>query len=397
MRLQRLTGLERDKIVAEHKQLLETISDLEDILSSPQRVLDILVAELEKVKERFGDDRRTEILDDPNEISIEDLIAEEDVVVTVTRGGYIKRTALTEYRAQKRGGRGKVGMATKTEDEVWKLFVASTHATMLFFTDTGRVFARKVFELPSVAPNARGRAIVNLLALTGDERVETMLPVRDFDPAEEAYLLFATRQGKVKRSRLSEYANIRSNGIRAVAISVGDDLLSVHLTDGKRQVFMGTRQGMGIRFTESDARPMGRVSAGVRGIKLRHNDAVVEVATFDPDDEADILIVSDLGFGKRTPIAEFRIQQRGGYGMMLIRLTEKNGTVAGIRRVHDDDQVLVVSEKGMLIRVNVDEISRIGRATQGVRIIRLNEGDRVVAVARLDEREENEAEPENDE
>ncbi len=389
MRLQRLTGLERDKIVAEHREICEQIVHLEAVLESDQMVLDIIVGELDEIGRRFGDERRTEILSDEGELSMEDLIADEETVITVTRGGYIKRSALTAYRAQRRGGRGRRGMATKAEDEVWKLFVASTHATLLFFTTSGRVFARKVHELPDVGPGARGRALVNLLPLEQDERVTALLAVRDFSDHEDDYLLFATRLGRVKRTPLAGYANIRSNGLRAVVINPGDDLLSVHLTDGDRQVFMGTHLGMGIRFYESDARPMGRVSAGVRGINLRKGDWVEEVATVSPDEENDILVVTDLGFGKRTPVSDFRLQRRGGYGMKLIQLTTKNGAVAGIRHVRDSDQVLILSEGGMVIRTNVSEIRRSGRSTQGVRVIRLDEGDVVVSVAKLAEDEDN--------
>jgi DNA gyrase subunit A len=388
MRLQRLTGMERDKIVAEHQEVRERIAQLEAVLDSEQLVVDIVVDELEQIKKGYGDGRRTEIVADDGDLSVEDLIAEEDVVVTVTRGGYIKRSALTSYRAQRRGGRGRRGMATKAEDEVWKLFVASTHATMLFFTSAGRVFARKVHQLPDVGPSARGRALVNLLAVEQDERVAALLPVRDFGEHEDAFLLFATRLGRVKRTRLSEYANIRANGLRAVVINPGDDLLSVHLTDGQRQVFVGTHEGMGIRFEESQVRAMGRVSAGVRGIHLREGDWVEEVATVDPEEHADILVVTDLGFGKRTAVDEFRVQGRGGYGVKLIQLTDKNGAVAGIRHVHESDQVLVLTEGGMVIRTKVSEISRIGRSTQGVRVIRLDEDDRVVAVAKLAEEDE---------
>lgn len=288
-------------------------------------------------------------------------------------------------------------MTTKTEDEVWKLFVASTHATLLFFTTAGRVFARKVHELPDVGPNARGRALINLLPVEKDERVAALLAIRDFDEHEDSYLLFATRQGRVKRTAIAEYANIRSNGLRAVVINEGDDLLSVHLTTGDRHVFMGTHEGMGIRFEESQARPMGRVTAGVRGINLREGDWVEEVATVDPSDPSDILVVTDLGFGKRTAVEEFRLQKRGGYGLKLIQLTAKNGAVAGIRHVYESDQVLLLTEGGMVIRMNVDEIRRIGRSTQGVRVIRLDQGDRVVSVAKLPEEEENGDEEENGE
>ncbi len=385
MRLQRLTGLERDKIVEEHREVLARIAHLEAVLASEAMVLDIIVEELQAIRSRFGDERRTEIIADEGDISVEDLIAEEDMVITVSRSGYIKRSALAAYRAQRRGGRGRRGMTIKAEDEVEKLFVASTHAVMLFFSSEGRVFARKVHELPDVGPGGRGRALVNLLQLESEERVAALLAVRDFAEHENALLLFATRLGKVKRTPLAEYATIRSSGLRAVAINPGDDLLSVHLTDGTLHVFMGTHHGMGIRFEETEARPMGRVSAGVRGINLREGDWVEEVATFDPTAENDILVVTDLGFGKRTPVADFRLQQRGGYGLKAIQLTAKNGNVAAIRHVHESDQILVLTEKGILIRVNVDEIRRSGRATQGVRVIRLDEGDRVVSVAKLAE------------
>jgi len=388
MRLQRLTGLERDKIVGEYQEILATIQRLEEILQTDALVLEIVIDELRAIKDKYGDARLTEIINDPSQFSIEDLIAEEEMVVTISRGGYIKRSALSTYRAQHRGGRGRRGMATKAEDEVTRLLVASTHATLLFFTNTGRVFARKVHELPDVGPAARGRALVNFLQLEEDETVATLLPVRDFDAQQDAFLLFATRLGKIKRTRLRDYANIRSNGLKAVSILENDDLLSVHLTDGDRQIFIGTHQGMAIRFPESQVRPMGRVSTGVRGIHIRPDDWVEEVATFSPEEGGDILVVTDLGFGKRTPVDEFRLQQRGGFGTRLVRLTDKNGSVAAIRHVQDDHGILAVTEGGMLIRMKVDEVRRIGRATQGVRLMRLNEGDRVVSVAKLEEAED---------
>lgn len=391
MRLHRLTGLEREKILEEYRELQATIALLEDILGSAAMVEKIVVEELEAVKAAFGDTRRTEIVDDYSDISMEDLIVEEDMVITVTRGGYIKRTALTEYRAQRRGGRGKVGMATKSEDEVWKLFVASTHATMLFFTNTGRVFSRKVYELPQVAPNARGRALVNLLSLGNDENSQTLLAVRNFDDKEDQYLFFATRLGRVKRTPLSDFENIRTNGLRAVTINEGDDLLTVHLTAGSSHVFMGTHRGRAIRFDENEVRSMGRTAAGVRGIAIGTDDWVEEVASFEADSEADILVVTDQGFGKRTPLSEFRVQGRGGKGIILIRLTERNGMVAGIQSVTEADQVLLVTEKGIVIRTRVEEIRQAGRATQGVRIIRLGDGDKVVSVAKVVDADEDEA------
>ncbi len=390
MRLQRLTGLERDKILEEYRELQATIAHLEEILRSDAMVEDIVIEELEAVKAAFGDARRTEIVDDYSDIEMEDLIVEEDMVITVTRGGYIKRTALTEYRAQRRGGRGKLGMATKSEDEVWKLFVASTHATMLFFTNTGRVFSRKVYELPQVAPNAKGRAMVNLLKLGENETIETLLAVRNFDDKEDQYLFFATRLGRVKRTALSEFGNIRTSGLRAVTVNEGDDLLTVHLTAGNSHVFMGTHRGRAIRFHEDQVRSMGRTAAGVRGITIGADDWVEEVASFEADSEADILVVTDQGFGKRTLLSEFRVQGRGGKGIILIRLTEKNGMVAGIRSVTEADQVLLVTEKGIVIRTRVEEIRQAGRATQGVRIIRVGEGDKVVSVAKVVDADEDE-------
>ena len=381
MRLQRLTGLERDKIVDEYAELKKTIAHLEAVLGSEAMIADIVVDELQGLKDTYGDERRTEIVADLGDLSIEDLIAEEDMVITVSRDGYIKRSAVSVYRAQRRGGRGRRGMATKAEDEVWKLFVASTHATMLFFTSSGRVFARKVHELPDIGPAARGRALVNLLQLEKDERVAALLAVRDFAENPDAFLFFATRQGRVKRTPLKDYANIRKNGLRAVVINEGDDLLSVQLTNGASQVFMGTHLGMGIRFPENDVRSMGRVTAGVRGINLRDNDFVEEVATIDPEDDHDILVVTDLGFGKRTAVSEFRLQGRGGYGVALIKLTGKNGNVVGMHHVREEDELLMVTEGGILIRMHISEIRRIGRSTQGVRLIRLDEGDRVVSVA----------------
>jgi DNA gyrase subunit A len=388
MRLQRLTGLERDKIVAEYQEVLATIEGLQAILDSDALVLEIVISELREIRDRHANDRRTEIVANPNDIGDEDLIAEEDMVITVTRGGYIKRTPLTEYRAQRRGGRGKVGMTTKAEDEVWRLFVASTHATLLFFTDTGRAFTRKVYELPVVAPNAKGRALVNFLAMEPDEVVETLLAIRDFSDHAESYLFFATRQGRVKRTPLADYANIRSNGLRAVNINDDDDLLTVMLTSGEDHIFMGTRRGMAIRFPETDVRSMGRLAAGVRGITLRGDDTVKEVAAFAADEEADILVVTDQGYGKRTPVSEFRIQGRGGLGIALVKLTDRNGEVAAIRFVEPSDQIMAMTERGIVIRTGVEEIRQAGRATQGVRVIRVEEGDRVVTVAKVEERDE---------
>lgn len=387
LRLQRLTALERDKILAEYQEVLALIERLTAILGSEQLVLEIVIEELEDIKKRFAEPRRTEILPDASELRLEDLIVEEDVVVTVTRSGYIKRSPVSAYRAQRRGGRGRRGALAKDEDPVEHLFVASTHDVLLVFTSRGKVHALKVHEIPDASPASRGKAIVNLLPIPQDERVAALVAVKSFN--EDRFLLFATRAGKVKKTELSAYANIRSGGIAAIALEEGDDLLAVRLTDGQSHVFLGTHRGMAIRFHEREVRPMGRVAAGVRGIALREGDFVEEMATFPENEGGDILVVSENGYGKRTPVEEFRLQGRGGTGIILMHLTQRTGAVAGIRHVHEDDDVLLVTAQGMLIRTRSAEIRRTGRAAQGVRLINVNGEDRVVAVAKLAEREEN--------
>jgi DNA gyrase subunit A len=390
MRLQRLTALERDKIIAEHKEVLGVIERLKAILASEKLVLDIIVDELEETKRRFADPRRTEILPEEAEFSVEDLIVEEDVVVTATSAGYVKRVPVSIYRAQRRGGRGRRGAAVRDEDPVEHLFVASTHDVVLVFTSIGKVYALKVHEVPEASPSARGKAIVNLLPVTQDEKVAALVAVTEFDP--DHFLLFATRCGKVKRTELAAYANPRSTGIIAVALEDGDDLLDVRLTDGASHVFLGTHKGMGIRFPESNVRAMGRVAAGVRGVTLRADDFVEVMATFPADDQGDILVVAERGFGKRTPVAEFREQGRGGKGITLMRVTSRTGSVAGMRHVAGDEDIMLVTAQGMMIRTSASGVRRIGRATQGVKLIDLEEGDQVVAVAKLAEREEDDAE-----
>jgi DNA gyrase subunit A len=390
MRLQRLTALERDKIVAEHREVLALIERLKAILGSEELVLEIVVSELEAVKKRFGDPRRTEMLPSEAEFSVEDLIVEEDVVVTVTRAGYVKRTAVSTYRAQRRGGRGRRGALARDEDPVEHLFIASTHDVLLVFTSVGKVYWLKVHEIPEASPAARGKAIVNLLAVSQGENVAGFVAVKEFDP--ERYLLFATTRGKVKRTQLSAYANQRQSGIIALALEDGDDLLGVRLTDGDSHVFLGTHRGMAIRFHESDVRAMGRVAAGVRGISLHEKDFVEVMAAFGADDSGDILVVAENGYGKRTPVSEFRLQGRGGSGVTLMKVTEKTGSVAGMRHLTADDDILLMTAQGMVIRTRSSEIRRSGRATQGVKLIGLADQDQVVAIARLAEPEEDEEE-----
>ncbi|HPC84626.1 MAG TPA: DNA gyrase subunit A [Thermoanaerobaculaceae bacterium] len=386
MRLQRLTALERDKIIAEHREVLALIERLRAILGSEALVLEIVVGELAELRRRYADPRRTEILPEESELSVEDLIVEEDVAVTVTRAGYIKRAAVSTYRAQRRGGRGRRGAAVRDEDPVEHLFVASTHDTLLVFTSVGKVYSLKVHEVPEASPAARGKAIVNLLPLASGERVAALVAVKEFDDTH--FVFFATTRGKVKKTELSAYANPRSTGIIALELEEGDDLLGVRITDGNSHVFLGTHHGMAIRFPESDVRPMGRVAAGVRGITLRKNDFVEVMATFSAEDRGDILVVAENGFGKRTPVSEFRLQGRGGSGVTLMKVTPRTGNVAGMRYLAGAEDILLVTAQGMLIRTRSAEIRQSGRATQGVKLIGLEPGDRVVSVARLAERED---------
>ena len=385
MRLQRLTGLEREKIVAELQEVLALITRLREILGSEKLVLDIVVSELTEVKKQFGDARRTQIVTEASDIDIEDLIVEEDMVITVSRGGYIKRSPLSLYRAQRRGGKGRIGATTKEEDVVEHLFVASTHAYILAFTSRGRMHWIKVYDLPQLGPATRGKAIVNLLNLEPNERLVALEATKDFP--EYRFLMLATKGGLVKKTALSAYANVRSGGIIAINIEQGDELLSVRITDGNRQIFIGTHQGQGIRFSEKDVRPMGRDTTGVWGITMkRPDDYVVEMDVVE--ETGHLLTVTEKGYGKRSEASEYRFQQRGGSGVINIKVTEKNGPVCGIKSVTDADQLLLITQSGMLIRIKVKDIRETGRAAQGVRLIQLDEGDRVVAVAKLAEPDE---------
>jgi DNA gyrase subunit A len=390
MRLQRLTGLEREKIVVEYKEVLALIGRLKEVLASEKLVREIIITELKDIKKTFGNDRRTEIVTDVTEIGVEDLIVEEEMVITVSRGGYIKRSPLSLYRAQRRGGKGRVGATTKEEDVVEHLFVASTHAYILAFTSKGRLHWIKVYDLPQLGPATRGKAIVNLLQLSPDEKLVALAATKDFP--EDRFLVFATKEGLIKKTPLSAYGNVRSGGINAINLEDGDELLSVRITDGSRQIFLGTRSGLGIRFPEADVRPMGRVATGVFGIRFkRDEDCVVEMEAVEED--GTILTVTEKGYGKRSLASEYRLQSRGGSGVINVKVTEKNGPVVGIKAVTDDDQVLLITEKGILIRLKVKDVRETGRAAMGVHLIDLDEGDRVVAVAKLAEREDGEEEP----
>jgi DNA gyrase subunit A len=386
MRLRALTALERQKVLEELAELRAKIEDLRDLLASDARILDVILEELEEIREKFGDDRRTEITGPVEGLTTEDLIVEEDMVVTVSHQGYVKRNPITQYRAQRRGGKGLKGMETREEDFVERLFVASTHATILFLTNRGRVHWKKVYELPQLGRAARGKALVNLLQLGERERVQQALPVRQFDDGAEEFVLIATRRGAIKKTSLTAYSNPRRGGIIAVNLDEGDEVIGASRTSGGQEVILATRRGKSIRFPERQARPMGRTAMGVRGVSLGAGDEVVGMEILSPG--ATILTVTVNGYGKRTPLDAYRVQNRGGQGIITIRTNERNGDVVGVLQVVDDDQVMFITDRGQVLRCRVSGISIMGRATQGVRLMELSPGEKIVAVAKLAERDE---------
>ena len=391
MQLQRLTGLERQKIVDELVELLKTIERLRAILSSDQLLMEIVVRELRAVREQYADERRTEIIDESGEFRIEDLIADEDMAITVTNTGYIKRTAITSYRNQRRGGKGRIGMRTREEDFLTHLFVASAHAYIMIFTDRGRAYWLRVHEIPDVGPDGRGKAIANLVTLDPGERIAALLAVREW-PAEagQQFIVMGTRKGVIKKTDLSAFSNPRAGGIIAMGVLEPDAVIAVAMTDGNEEVFIGTRDGMAIRFREADVRPVGRTAYGVRGISLRGDDEVVAMEVVRPG--GTLLTVAENGYGKRTELDEYRVQTRGGIGIINIQTSDRNGRVVGVAYVNDDDEVMVISQQGKILRMVTRDIRTIGRATQGVRLIEIEPDDRVVSVARLAEREEDDRE-----
>jgi DNA gyrase subunit A len=391
MRLQRLTGLEREKILNELKQLEERIAYLRGLLSDRGKLMAVVVEELEEIKQQYGDPRRTQILDATGEINLEDTIAEEDMVVTVTHSGYVKRNPISAYRAQKRGGRGVTGIATREEDFVRELFIANTHHTIMLFTNTGRVYCKRVYEIPQAGRASRGKAIVNLVELRPGETIHEMLAVPAIE--EGKFVIMATHRGYVKKTDLMEFSNIRSNGIIAIDIEEGDALTDVRVTDGSRHVFLSSRDGMAIRFSEEQVRPMGRNARGVRGINLREGDEMVGMAVLDPECTASVATVCEFGFGKRTSAEDFSVQNRGGVGLISIKTSERNGKVVGCQIVDELDELMLITDGGKVIRMSVKDISIIGRNTQGVRLIRMGEEERVVAVERLAETDDDEDDP----
>jgi DNA gyrase subunit A len=386
MRLQRLTGLEREKLDDEYRVLCETIARLEGILSNESKMLVVIIEELESLKTEFGDARRTQIVDAEGEIAVEELIADEDMVVTVSHGGYVKRNQLSAYRAQRRGGRGVTGASTKDEDFVARLFVASTHDHLLIFTSMGRAYVKRVYEIPEGSRASRGKALVNLLELKERERVVEMLPLKQFE--EGKFVLMATQKGVVKKTALDAFSNIRSTGIIALSIDEGDNLVEVRMTDGAHNVLLATREGRAIRFPESKVRAMGRNARGVKGITLRDGDFVVACEAFAADTPATLMTVCEHGYGKRTPVSDYPIKGRGGMGVITIKTTSRNGKVVGCRLVTDDEDLMLITTSGKVIRMPVKGIPTLGRNTQGVRLIRVEEGESVVALESLAERDD---------
>ncbi len=383
MKLQRLTQLEREKLTQEYEEIIKRIAYLKSVLGSEALVRQIIKDELLAIKEEYKDERRTQIVPEEAEINVEDLIAQEEVVVTISHSGYIKRNPVSLYRAQRRGGKGKIGMGTKEEDFVETLFTASTHDYLLFFTDAGKVYWLKVHEIPEAGRAAKGKAMVNLLALAGDEKVTATLPVKEF--REDRYVIMATRQGVIKKTELSAYGNPRQGGIIALTLDEGDKLIGVEITDGQRQILLGTRDGIVIRFKEEDVRPMGRTAHGVRGITLDEGNYVIGMETITPDSTASILTVTEGGYGKRTLVSEYRLQGRAGRGIISVKVTEKNGPAVSFHQVRDGDEIMVMTAEGKILRTKVDDVREIGRNAQGVRLIDMEETDRVVGVAKLAE------------
>ncbi len=384
MRLQRLTALERDKIITEYKEVKALIRKIEEILGSEKLLMGVIVDELEEIKQRYGDERRTEIVAMQGEITLEDVIAEEDMVVTISYRGYIKRNPTSLFRIQRRGGKGKMGMTTRDEDFVSSLFVASTHSHILFFTDRGKAYSRKVYDLPQAGRAARGRAIVNILNLSPGERISAYLPVREFESGK--YVVMGTSRGVVKKTDLMAFSHIRSGGIIAVNLDEGDSLIGARLTDGHRGIFIGTRNGMAIRFNEDEVREMGRQARGVRGIRLGKGDRVVAMEALDED--TTILTVTERGYGKRTMLSEYRTQSRGGSGIINIKVTAKNGPVVGIAQVKDTDEVMITTSKGKIIRIDVKDVSVIGRNTQGVKLMDIEDDEVVTDIALIADKED---------
>lgn len=385
LQLRRLSALERQKIIDELESILKHISELEAILANEQLLRQVIIDELQEVKRQFGDDRKTEIIDAGVELTIEDLIPDEDVAITVTNAGYVKRTPVSVYSKQGRGGKGRLGAKAKNEDFVEHLFIASTHAYLMIFTDDGQVFKMKVHEIPEADPSARGKAVVNLVQISSERKLVAVMPVKDF--TEEIYLTMVTKQGVIKKSALSEYQNIRVTGINAINIDEGDELLDIIRTDGKQHIFIATHDGMAVRFNETDVRPMGRVARGVRGVNLRKGDFVVSVCAVSPDGTDKVLSISENGFGKQTQVSSYRLTKRGGKGVINMKTTAKTGKVVASFPIEEDSEIMIITQQAKLIRLGVDKIRETGRSAQGVTLIRTGEDDLVTSASLLEAEE----------
>ncbi len=390
LQLRRLSALERQKIIDEYEGIIKHIAELEEILANEKSLRRVIINELEDVKKEFGDARRTEITDAGTDYSIEDLIADEDVAITVTKSGYIKRTPITTYSRQGRGGKGRFGAMAKNDDYVEHLFIASTHAYLMIFTDDGLVYKVKVHEVPDAAASARGKAIVNLIQISSERKLAGVVPVREF--SEGRYVLMVTKKGVIKKTALSDFQNIRSNGIIAINIDEGDELLDVVTTDGSKRIFIATHNGFAIRFDEKNARPMGRATRGTRGIDLRKDDFVVSLCAVSADDSEKMLSVSERGYGKQTPISTYRLQSRGGKGVINMKTTEKTGKVVAVFPVDADSEIMIITQQAKLIRLEADAIRKTGRSAQGVRLIKTDEGDMVTSASLVEAAAEEECE-----
>ncbi|MCM3173546.1 DNA gyrase subunit A [Paenibacillus sp. MER 99-2] len=384
MRLQRLTGLERERIENEYNELMIKIAEYREILANEHLVLEIISTELQEIRERFGDDRRTEITIGEESILDEDLIPREEVIITITHTGYVKRLPVSTYRSQKRGGRGVVGMDTKDTDFVEHLFVTNSHNYLMFFTDKGKVYRLKAYEIPELGRTARGTPIINLIQIEQGESVNAVIPVQEFE--SDKYLFFATRQGVVKKTPLEDYTNIRKGGLIGISLREDDALIEVKLTDGQQEIIMGTAHGMSIRFSEANVRSMGRSATGVKGITLDTDDVVIGMDVVDQD--LDVLIVTAKGYGKRTPVSDYRMQTRGGKGIKTINVTEKNGAVVSLKMVKTEEDLMIITSSGTLIRMSMEGISTMGRYTQGVKLIHIRDEDAVATVSRIDKNED---------
>jgi DNA gyrase subunit A len=396
MRLQRLTGLERDKIEAEYKELLQTIERLRAILDSKELQMNIISDELTEMSAKFGNERRTEIVHDASDFSIEDMIANEDVIITISNQGFIKRTKLSNYRRQNKGGRGSSGAKTHDDDFVEHVFQAPTHHSLMFFTDRGRVFSIKVYQLPEGSRNSKGRSLANVIMKNPDEVVTAYKAVSDF--SDEKYVVMCTENGTIKKTQLSAFGNVRSTGIIAIGLNEGDKMIEAEITDGTSDIILGSRNGLACRFRESDVRAMGRTAAGVRGISLQGDDIVKSMIVIKRPD-AQVLVVGEKGYGKRTAYEEFRLTKRGAKGVIAMNITSKTGKIVGILEAYDTEDLVVMTQKGITIRQSMSNIRTIGRNTQGVKLIRLDDNDDIADIASvsssLDDGEEKQ-EPTND-